>query len=80
MGGAIWAPPTPSAKQRGCSPPPLYSPGEQLVNWLLVRWKQAWAEARGSLIALLRYARTSLSPTAYDLKLKTSLKSNKNEY
>ena len=68
MGGTIWAPPIPPAKQRGCSPPPLYSPGEQGLVGFLARWQQAWAEARGSLIALLRYARTSLFPTAYGLK------------
>jgi hypothetical protein len=32
---------------------------------------------RGSLIALLRYARTSLFPTAYDLKLKIPITSGK---
>ncbi|MCX5921443.1 MAG: hypothetical protein NTW61_09055, partial [Candidatus Melainabacteria bacterium] len=50
-------------KTKGLLAAPFVFPRGTRVDWFLARWQQAWAEARGSLIALLHFVRTSLLPT-----------------
>jgi hypothetical protein len=68
QGVAVWQPPHTPRKIKG-APRPLNNPLSR-VDWFTRTLKTGLTGSkRGSLIGLLRYARTSLFPTGYDLKL-----------